>query len=337
MRETVNEVHVVAIVTMKPTSNNTEALFPDALARELTAKIRGTVRLREPMARHTTFRVGGPVDLFLEPQDEADLLLMLHLLHQAQVPVRLLGNGSNLLVADRGIRGAIIRLTPNFSQITREGETIVAGAGAKLARVVHFAAAEELSGLESTLGIPGTIGGALVMNAGTDVGSISDLVEKATFLTLAGECLEKTNCELCYGYRHSALQDGQLVVLEARLKLATGERNTILAKMARLEEKRTSRQPTRCHTAGSTFKNLPDIAAGKLIDRAGCKGYRIGGAEVSEKHANFIIAHPEATASDIRNLANWMHRRVREEHGRELEMEVEIIGDWSNWVAAEEP
>ncbi|HEX2951240.1 MAG TPA: UDP-N-acetylmuramate dehydrogenase [Armatimonadota bacterium] len=307
----------------------------DELARELTAKISGTVQRNEPMASHTTFRVGGPADLFLRPQDEADLSLMLSLLYQASVPVCVIGNGSNLLVADKGIRGAVIRLTPNFATLIREGDTIIAGAGAKLGRAVHFAAAEELSGLESTMGIPGTIGGALVMNAGTDVGSISDLVESATFLTISGEPIEKSGDQLAYGYRCSALQGGNLIVVSARLKLTAGERDAILAKMARLEEKRTSRQPTRCHTAGSTFKNQPDIAAGKLIDRAGCKGHRIGGAEVSEKHANFIIAHPGATASDIRNLAHWMHHSVQREFDRDLHMEVEIIGDWSDWLPSE--
>ena len=309
----------------------------DAVARELRAKVHGEVLRCESMEMHTTFRVGGPADLYLSPEDDADLMVMLQILHQAGIPVKILGNGSNLLVSDLGIRGAIIHLTPSFATMVRDGDTIIAGAGAKLSKVVHFAAAEELSGLESTMGIPGTIGGALVMNAGTDVGSISDLLASAEFLTLAGERVTRAGVDLCYGYRHSALQSGELVVLSARLKLLPGERAAILAKMARLEEKRTTRQPTRCRTAGSTFKNQPDIAAGKLIDRAGCKGHRIGGAEVSDKHANFIIATPGATASDIRNLANWMHRRVREAFERSLEMEVEIIGDWSGWTATEEP
>jgi len=314
-----------------------ETALSNELTQELAAKVRGEVKRNEPMARYTTFRVGGPADLFLAPLDEDDLLVMLRLLEQARVPITVLGNGSNVLVSDRGIRGAVLRLTPNFAQITRREEMIIAGAGAKLARVVQFAAAEELSGLESTIGIPGTIGGALVMNAGTDVGSISDLVITATCVTPDGERVVLSGDELSYGYRHSALQGSNLIVLTTCLRLIPNDRDAIRAKMARLEEKRTSRQPVRCHTAGSTFKNLPDIAAGKLIDHAGCKGHGIGGAEVSEKHANFIVARPGATAADIRNLANWMHRRVREEQGRDLEMEVEIIGDWSDWEASEEP
>ena len=318
------------MVTMS--RNSQEQCLIDEVALELSARMRGDVRRSETMARHTTFRVGGPADLFLTPLDEEDLAVALRLLHQAEVPLVVLGNGSNLLVADRGIRGAVIRLTPNFSHITREGHTLLTGAGAKLARVVHFAAAEELSGLESTLGIPGTIGGALVMNAGTDMGSISDLLECAVFLTYAGERVLKTSEQLCYRYRHSALQGARLIVVEARLKLFPGEREAILAKMARLEEKRTSRQPLRCHTAGSTFKNPVDIAAGKLLDRSGCKALRVGGAEVSDKHANFIVARPGATASDIRTLAHQMHRRVREEFDRDLEMEIEIVGDWDGWL-----
>lgn len=305
-----------------------DRLLMDELARELAAKTRGEVRRDEPMAKHTTFGVGGPADLFLSPADEADLILMLRLLHQAEVPVQILGNGSNLLVADRGVRGAVIRLAPRFAGVAREGNTLVAGACATLARVVHFAAEQSLGGLESTLGIPGTIGGALVMNAGTDVGSISDLVASATFLTGAGERVEKSIEQLCYRYRHSALQGGDLIVLEARLRLAPGDRDAIQAKMARLREKRTSRQPVGHRTAGSTFKNPPDIAAGKLLDRSGCKGGRVGGAQVSDIHANFIIAHPGATAADILTLARWMQHRVREEFDRELELEIELVGEF---------
>lgn len=303
------------------------------IAHKLSLHLRGTLFRDELMSRHTTFRVGGPADLFIIPVDEEDLSLTLSLLTSMQVPVTVIGNGSNLLVADEGIRGAVICMTPHFSNLARSGDTIIAGAGAKLARAVHFAADECLSGLESTMGIPGTIGGALVMNAGTDIGSISDLVEKATFMTMTGARVEKHCHELSYGYRCSVLQNGNLIVLSAQLHLLPGARENIQAKMTRLEEKRTSRQPTRCHTAGSTFKNPTDIAAGKLIDRAGCKGHRIGGAEVSEKHANFIIAHHDATANDILHLANWMHQRVYEEFERDLVLEIELLGDWSDWEA----
>lgn len=309
-----------------------ESSLLDELARELGAKMHGEVLRDEPMALHTTFRAGGPADLFLMPKDDADVQVGLTLLAQAGVSHTVVGNGSNLLVADRGIRGAVLRLTPRLAQIRRDGDMLIAGAGAKLARVVQFAAAEALSGLESTIGIPGTIGGALVMNAGTDVGSISDLVINATCFTGSGERCELDREHLCFGYRMSALQGSGLVVISARLQLRAHEREAILAKMARLKEKRSSRQPLGYHTAGSTFKNLADIAAGKLIDQADCKGHCIGGAQVSTKHANFIVVQPGAHAADIRRLAEWMLHRVWEVHGRELEMEIEIIGDWSDYT-----
>ena len=312
-------------------------LHLDEVFRLLTEKSRGSIRRDESMAIHTTFRVGGPADLFIVPEDEEDLQLILAVLAEYAVPLKLLGNGSNVLVADRGIRGAVIRLTPQFAQIVREGHTLQIGAGAKLARVVQAALTEGLSGLESTMGIPGTIGGALVMNAGTDSGSISDLVEMTTCLTPNGEQVVFTGDQLSYGYRQSALQGSHFIVLSTRLSLHPGDQDTIHAKMTRLEEKRTSRQPTRCHTAGSTFKNPHDIAAGKLLDRAGCKGYRIGGAEVSGLHANFIIAQPGATATDIRQLALWMQQCVFEQFEYALEMEIELLGEWTGWDAFAAP
>jgi UDP-N-acetylmuramate dehydrogenase len=321
--------------SFKPEENYSPAAVTDDLLQALTIHVRGRIVRNEPMASHTTFRVGGPADLFLAPADAEDLAVMLELLYAAHVPVRVIGNGSNLLVADAGIRGAVICLTPHFASLTHAEDMITAGAGAKLWRAVHYAAEQSLSGLESTMGIPGTIGGALVMNAGTDVGSISDLVVSADFLTASGERLVKSGEQLDYGYRCSALQGGNLIVLSTQLRLTPSAPDVIRAKMTRLEAKRTSRQPTRCHTAGSTFKNPEDIAAGKLLDRAGAKGYRIGGAEVSEKHANFILAHTGATASDIRNLAHWMHRRVHEAFGYDLEMEIELLGEWTEWQACE--
>lgn len=303
----------------------------DQLALELSATLRGEVRRSEPMAPHTTFKVGGPADLFLQPVDNADLQHALRLLHAAGVSVYLIGNGSNLVVSDRGIRGAVIRLAPHFDQITRDGNDLIIGAGTRLNKAIRFATDEGLSGLESTLGIPGTLGGALVMNAGTDIGWIGDLVESVVFFTKDGERVEKSSEQLCYRYRHSALQDGNLIVLEARLRLVPGDRDLIHAKMERLGDKRTSRQPIGARTAGSTFKNPRDIAAGKLLDRSGCKGMTVGGAAVSPIHANFIVATNGATASDILTLARRMHRRVRDTFDRDLELEMELIGDWDGW------
>lgn len=289
------------------------------------------------MSLHTTFRTGGPADIFLSPADENDLAQMLGILRQAGVQILVIGNGSNILVSDRGIRGAVIRLTPNFGEISQEGDTIIAGAGAKLWQVTKFAATASLSGLESTMGIPGTIGGALVMNAGTDHGCISDLVECVTVLNSVGKMQIKCHDELGFKYRESSLQGGGQIVISTLLRLTPGSAHEIHDKMERLKQKRTSRQPTDCHTAGSTFKNPPvivdgkQLAAGKLIDQAGAKGWRVGGAEVSQKHANFIIAHKGATSTDIRSLAEWMQERVLAEKGFDLEREIELIGDWTGW------
>lgn len=303
------------------------------VALALAKNVRGEIRRDEEMARYTTFRVGGPADLFIMPYDEDDLAVILALLREAEIPVCIIGNGSNILVADKGIRGAVIRLTPRFSAISRDENIITVGAGTKLARAIQFAAAEDLSGLESTMGIPGTIGGALVMNAGTDVGTISDLVESIRYINLAGEMQSKCAAELDYSYRESALQGSNVIVLEARLKLIPDDREKIRDKMTRLEAKRTSRQPTRSRTAGSTFRNTTGFdAAGKMLDHAGCKGHRIGGAEVSMLHANFIITHQEATADDVRKLACWMQRKVEKEINHQLKMEIEMVGDWRDWT-----
>jgi len=290
------------------------------------------------MSAHTTFRTGGPADYFLTPVDEDDLVTMLQILRQADIPVKVIGNGSNILVSDLGIRGAVIRLKPGFAQIEREGEVIIAGAGALLWQVTKFAAAHDLSGLESTMGIPGTIGGALVMNAGTDHGSISEMVVSATVVDTAGNVQVKDHGNLGFKYRESSLLGSGQIVISSRLQLTPGSPQEIQDKMERLKQKRTSRQPTDCRTAGSTFKN-PEVyidgkqqAAGKLIDQAGAKGWHIGGAEVSQKHANFIIAKPGATSADIRSLAEWMRQRVLDEKGHYLAMEIEFLGDWTGWV-----
>lgn len=321
------------VISTSPLEDESTASKIAKVALALANNVRGEIRRDEEMARHTTFRVGGPADLFLLPYDEDDLSVMLALLCEHEIPVCVVGNGSNILVADKGIRGAVIRLTPRFSAISREDDIMTVGAGTKLARAIQFAAAEELSGLESMMGIPGTIGGALVMNAGIDFGTISDWVESISCITMTGEKRSKKAAELDYCYRRSALQGSGLIVLEARLKLMPEEREKIHDKMTRLEAKRTSRQPTRSRTAGSTFKNSEGFdAAGKMLDHAGCKGHRIGGAEVSSLHANFIVTHQDATADDVRRLACWMQHKVRQEINHHLAMEVEMLGDWQGWT-----
>jgi UDP-N-acetylmuramate dehydrogenase len=296
--------------------------------KDLQSALRGEVRLNEPMSRHTTFRIGGCADLFIQPKDEEDLRLAAAWLRQAAVPLRIIGNGSNLLVADAGIRAAVIKLAPAFKDIHFNGEGVIAGAGAPLATVVNRCAREGWSGVESTVGIPGTIGGAIVTNAGTDTGSIGDLVQDALVMDEGGNVFTIRCAELNYGYRCSSLTLSRHVVLRARLRLTKADSVEVRAKMHRLRLKRSSRQPLGCRSAGSVFKNPPEIAAGKLVDRAGCKGVRVGDAEVSSKHANFIINRGRASAADVRDLMCEVQERVLRVHGIWLEPEIELIGEW---------
>jgi UDP-N-acetylmuramate dehydrogenase len=312
------------------------AARPDAVAlardvealKELQTALRGEVRLNEPMSRHTTFRIGGCADVFIQPRDESDLGAAVSWLRRANIPFRVIGNGSNLLVADAGIRAAVIKLAPAFRDIHFNSQGVIAGAGAALAAVVSRCAAAGWSGLESTVGIPGTIGGALVTNAGTDTGSIGDLVQDAAVMDQAGNVVELRCAELNYGYRCSSLTLSRHIVLRARLRLTRTDPAEVRAKMQRLHLKRSSRQPLGCRSAGSVFKNPPEIAAGKLVDRAGCKGLRIGDAQVSDKHANFIVNRGRATAADVHNLMCEVQQRVLRVHGIWLEPEIELIGEW---------
>ncbi|UCH34777.1 MAG: UDP-N-acetylmuramate dehydrogenase [Armatimonadota bacterium] len=296
--------------------------------KDLQSALRGEVRLDEPMSRHTTFRIGGRADIFIQPKDEEDLRLAAAWLRQAGVALRIIGNGSNLLVADAGFRAAVIKLSPAFKDIHFNGEGVIAGAGAALATVVNRCARAGWSGLESTVGIPGTIGGAIVTNAGTDTGSIGDLVQDAVVMDEGGNVFNIRCAELNYGYRCSSLTLSRHVVLRARLRLTKADSVEVRAKMHRLHLKRSSRQPLGCRSAGSVFKNPPEIAAGKLVDRAGCKGLRVGDAEVSTTHANFIINRGRATAADVRNLMCEVQERVLRVHGIWLEPEIELIGEW---------
>ena len=296
--------------------------------RELQAALRGEVRLNEPMSRHTTFGIGGCADIFVQPKDEQDLRTAMVWLRERGVAVRIIGNGSNLLVADAGLRAAVVRLAPAFAGIHFNGQGGVVGAGARLAAVVNRCAQTGWSGVESTVGIPGTVGGAIVTNAGTDTGSIGDLVQDAVVMDQAGNICEVRCAELNYGYRQSSLTLSRHVVVRTRLRLVRADPVEVRAKMHRLHLKRSGRQPLSCRSAGSVFKNPPQIAAGKLVDRAGCKGLRVGDAEVSSKHANFIINRGRATAADVRALMAQMQARVLRVHGIWLEPEIELIGDW---------
>ena len=297
----------------------------EAAAAELSPRIRGTVRTREPMCRHTTFRIGGPADIFVQPADPDDLAEVLRFARAKGLPHTVIGNGSNLLVGDKGIRGLVIRLAPRFNEIQWLEDGAVVGAGAPLARLVKEATEAGLSGLESTVGIPGTIGGALATNAGTDTGSVGDLVIGATVLDRENTLQEWGARQFAYRYRYSSLSQERAVVVSARLRLEPASREEIAVKVQRLRYKRASRQPLRAWSAGSVFKNPRGVAAGKVLDRAGAKGMRVGDAQISRKHANFLINRGQATAAQMRELIARAHALALRRYGIDLELEIEIV------------
>jgi len=299
----------------------------ELLAAELARLLRGRVRPREPMSHHTTFRIGGPADVFAEPVDVEDLAEVIRFARARSIPFKVIGNGSNLLVSDAGIRGIVIRLTPHFSQVRWLVDGVEVGGGARLVKLVKDACAVGLSGLESTVGIPGTLGGALATNAGTDTGSIGDLVVSATVLDAEGEMREWANSHFSYRYRYSTLRGAGATVVSARLGLRPAPPDEIVAKVDRLREKRASRQPLRAWSAGSVFKNPRPVAAGKVLDRGGAKGKRIGDAQVSLKHANFLVNRGRATAAEMRALAEWAHALALRKYGIDLELEIELVGE----------
>ena len=296
-------------------------------AAELRQAVRGRVRVHEPMSKHTTFHLGGLADLFVQPLDVEDLAETIRFARRYGLPIKVVGNGSNLLVGDAGIRGLVVRLAPNFSEVEWLPDGAVVGAGARLARLVKEAGEAGLSGLESTVGIPGTLGGALATNAGTDTGSISDLVVSATVLNEEGELEEWGAVQFAYRYRYSNLGSSKATVVSARVRLTPAPQEEIVAKVERLRAKRAGRQPLRAWSAGSVFKNLRAVAAGKVLDRAGAKGHRIGDAQVSSKHANFLLNRGRAKAAEMHALIAWAHALALRTYGIDLELEIELVDE----------
>ncbi len=283
----------------------------------------------EPMRRHTTFRIGGNADLLLEPTCEDQITAVVALLKQEQVPYMILGNGSNVLVGDKGIRGVVVKIGNDFSACRAEGTTLSAQSGIKLSRLAKFALEQGLTGLEFAAGIPGTLGGALYMNAGAYGGEMKQVVKEVTYLTPDGEQKTVTGEECGFGYRTSifAKMDG-CVILGCKLELTKGDQKEILALMEDLAERRCSKQPLNLPSAGSTFKRPEGYFAGKLIQDAGLMGFRVGGASVSEKHAGFVVNDKEATAEDVRMLIEEIQKKVEADFGVRLEAEVKFVGEF---------
>jgi UDP-N-acetylmuramate dehydrogenase len=281
----------------------------------------------EPMRHHTSFRIGGPADALVMPGSVADLRRALQLARRAAVPLTITGNGSNLLVRDGGLRGVVVKLGECFDRIEVEGTHMVAQSGALLSDVSRTAGAHSLTGREFSIGIPGTLGGAVIMNAGAYGGEMKDVVTQVTALDETGELHEMGPEELQFGYRRSALQPLGWIVAETRMALQPGDPAAIAAKMADLTFQRESKQPLSFPSAGSVFKRPPGKFVGPMVEELGLKGYRIGDAQVSEKHAGFIINRGEATARDVLALIEHVREKVQATYGVWLETEVRIIGE----------
>ena len=282
----------------------------------------------ELMSRHTTFRIGGPADFFVTPEKKEQIGQIIELCRGRNIPYYIVGNGSNLLVGDRGYRGVIIQVFKKMNQIRAEGEKIYAQAGALLPKVAAAALEASLTGLEFASGIPGTLGGALRMNAGAYGGEMKQVTESAQVLTPDGEILVIPVDELGMSYRTSVISRNDYVVLEAVLKLHRGSQEEIRACMEELKEKRVSKQPLEYGSAGSTFKRPEGYFAGKLIEDAGLRGFRVGDAQVSEKHCGFVINRGAATAAEVVQLMDQVRMRVKEKFGVDLEPEVKRIGEF---------
>lgn len=286
------------------------------------------VLLDEPMKKHTTFRVGGDADYFVMPRTTVEVKGVVALCQKENLPYYILGNGSNLLVGDKGYRGVIIQIYKEMNEITVEGDRIRVQAGALLSKVGSVALEAGLTGFEFAAGIPGAVGGAVVMNAGAYGGEMKDILASATVLTQDGEVLKLSNEELELGYRTSVVAKNNYVVLEAEYQLQVGDKAAIRARMDELKVQRVTKQPLEYPSAGSTFKRPEGYFAGKLIQDAGLRGFQVGGAQVSEKHCGFVINKDNATAADIVELMNQVSEKVFQEFGVTLEPEVKRLGEF---------
>lgn len=281
------------------------------------------MRQGEPLAMHTWFQLGGPAEYFAEPENAEQLIALVKRCHAEGVDMRLLGQGSNILVRDEGVPGMVIRLSaPAFSEIRVEGRSLIAGGGAPLGRAVTTAVHRGLAGLEALIGIPGTVGGALHGNAGTRSGNIGQWTIEATVIAANGEVYQRSVDELVFDYRQSSLDD--LVILEASCQLEEDDPRELAQRMLKQWIVKKASQPMGHQCAGCVFKNPRGQSAGELIDHAGLKSTRIGGAVVSDRHANFIVAEPECTAQDVLRLIELIRSQVRDRTGIELELEMEI-------------
>ncbi|MFN0054628.1 MAG: UDP-N-acetylmuramate dehydrogenase [Planctomycetales bacterium] len=277
----------------------------------------------EPLAPYTWLKIGGPAQYFIRPRHMDELAEVVRVCHHQRTPARILGGGSNLLVRDEGVSGVVLRLDdPSFARIEIADTRVTAGAGASLAHLISQTVQAGLAGLDALVGIPGTVGGALHGNAGGRSGDIGQFVRSAKVLTASGELCTRSEDELTFAYRSSSLTE--LIILEAEFDLHREDPQEITPRMRKLWIMKKATQPLTFQSAGCIFKNPRGMSAGWLIDQAGLKGTRIGGAEISDRHANFIVSHPGATARDVQRLIDLARSRVTERFGVDLEPEIQI-------------
>lgn len=284
------------------------------------------IHLQEPMERHTTFRVGGPADCLVELENTEQLKKIQQYLYAIEMPFMVLGNGSNLLVSDSGYEGIVLQIGNRMSDVQVQGNSVIAQAGASLAKIARVAMEHGLTGLEFASGIPGTVGGSVVMNAGAYGGEMSQVITKVTVLNKDGELLELDNETMEFGYRNSIIKHQPFVVTEVAFELKQGNVQQIKATMEELNAKRREKQPLEYPSAGSTFKRPEGYFAGELIMNAGLRGKRVGGAQVSEKHCGFVINKGNATATDVMQLICDIQATVEEKYNVKLEPEVIFLG-----------
>ncbi|MDL2301380.1 UDP-N-acetylmuramate dehydrogenase [Lachnospiraceae bacterium OttesenSCG-928-D06] len=302
-------------------------MISDTIMQSITKFVpRENLYIKEPMDKHTTFRVGGPADCLIELEDSEQVQNLLRYLNQLDIPFFVLGKGSNLLVSDGGYEGIVLHIGPKMNKIRVVGNKIVAKAGALMSKVARTAYENGLTGLEFAAGIPGTIGGGVVMNAGAYGGELKQVVSQVTVINKDGNLLELNNETMEFGYRTSVVKNRPLIVTEVALELSKGEPEEIKAKMEDLAQKRRDKQPLEYASAGSTFKRPEGHFAGELIMNAGMKGFQIGDARVSEKHCGFIVNTGNATGQDIYTVMTEVRKCVKDKFHVDLEPEVVMLG-----------
>ncbi|HHW71450.1 MAG TPA: UDP-N-acetylmuramate dehydrogenase [Clostridiales bacterium] len=301
---------------IKSVFNDIKSIVPDA-----------EILLNEPMSKHTTFRIGGPADIMILPSAEYEIIEILKYCNCNSVPIFIMGNGSNLLVRDKGIRGIVLKIGESFSDATVQDTKILAQAGILLSTLSRLALREGLTGLEFASGIPGTLGGAVTMNAGAYGGEMKDVVVAVNVVDMKGQRTKLDSAMLEFGYRTSAIQRDGLVVLDVIMELNVGDAQEIRATMNKLNRCRREKQPLSYPSGGSTFKRPEGYFAGKLIQDAGLKGYRVGDAQVSTKHSGFIVNIGNATCADVVQLIEIIQQTVYKKFGVELYPELKIVGE----------